>query len=468
MDPYPIHRTTSARIPTPDGTFHLTHYVDEHDGKEHLALSMGDVDGQTSVLVRVHSECFTGDVLGSQRCDCGEQLHQAMARIAQLGRGVIIYLRQEGRGIGLSQKLRAYNLQDQGYDTVDANLMLGHQADERSYGAAAAILADLGITSIRLMTNNPTKIDHLVALGVQIDERVPLHVTVTQHNALYLAAKVERMHHLLSLPEQTKYAAAQEVTPGLQDRLAALQQRAETHHARTGRPFVTLSYAQSLNGTIGGAAKTPLAISGPESLRITHMLRSIHDGILVGIGTVLADDPRLSVRLIEGPSPRPIIVDSRGRTPRDARLWQHSKSPWIATGLEQTQEITALAERGAHIFPTPQHNNRLDLAHLFDHLGANGLRSVMVEGGAAIISNLLAYALVDYAIITIAPRFLRGTAVLDNTLDNTGDPAQTEPALANTHYTPCGEDLLVWGDVIYPGVHTNGRLSAVQVESIAL
>src|SRR5262249_41214747 len=133
----------------------------------------------------------------------GEQLHQAMRTIAQEGQGVILYLRQEGRGIGLEQKLKAYNLQDQGYDTVDANLMLGHQADEREYGAAAAMLNDLGVISIRLMTNNPAKIDQLEQLGVKIDERLPLASTVTQDNAAYLATKIQRMRHLLTLPLYT-------------------------------------------------------------------------------------------------------------------------------------------------------------------------------------------------------------------------------------------------------------------------
>jgi 3,4-dihydroxy 2-butanone 4-phosphate synthase/GTP cyclohydrolase II len=195
-----IRRTTTARVPTVVGTFQLSHYIDTREGKEHLALVMGAVAQQRSVLTRVHSECFTGDVLGSLRCDCGEQLQQAMRLIAQVGQGVILYLRQEGRGIGLEHKLKAYNLQDQGYDTVDANLLLGHQADEREYSAAAAILNDLGITSIRLMTNNPAKIDQLEKLGIDIDERMPMPSTVTQDNAAYLATKIQRMRHLLALP----------------------------------------------------------------------------------------------------------------------------------------------------------------------------------------------------------------------------------------------------------------------------
>jgi 3,4-dihydroxy 2-butanone 4-phosphate synthase/GTP cyclohydrolase II len=159
----------------------------------------GEVAGHSEVLVRIHSECFTGDVLGSLRCDCGEQFHRALALITQAERGVLIYLRQEGRGIGLLDKLRAYNLQDRGYDTVDANLILGHQADEREYSTAADILLDLGVRSIRLLTNNPHKIMSLRALGVTVAGRIPLEGAVTRENASYLEAKRSRLHHWLSL-----------------------------------------------------------------------------------------------------------------------------------------------------------------------------------------------------------------------------------------------------------------------------
>lgn len=194
-----ITRMTCARLPTVAGEFQLCLYADSRNGKEHLALIMGEVAGQQDVLVRLHSECFTGDVLGSMRCDCGDQLQRAMDLIAAEGQGIIVYLRQEGRGIGLLDKLRAYNLQDIGYDTVDANLMLGHQADERDYTVAALILKDLGVGSVRLLTNNPQKIEDLQALGVLVTDRVPLQPKVTNENVAYLTTKAQRMRHLLNL-----------------------------------------------------------------------------------------------------------------------------------------------------------------------------------------------------------------------------------------------------------------------------
>lgn len=192
-----VQRMACARVPTQYGEFSLCLYTNNHDSKEHLALIYGDIDGQKDVLVRLHSECFTGDVLGSRRCDCGEQLERAIQLIAEAEAGVIVYLRQEGRGIGLLDKLRAYNLQDQGYDTVEANLALGHQADERDYTIAAHILRELGVRSVRLMTNNPLKMQHLAGLGISITDRVPLQTTVYPDNANYLFTKAQRMDHLL-------------------------------------------------------------------------------------------------------------------------------------------------------------------------------------------------------------------------------------------------------------------------------
>ena len=194
-----VTRLASARIPTAYGDFQLNYFSNSQDNKEHLAFVMGNVNHTENVLCRIHSECFTGDVLGSRRCDCGEQLDRSLQLIAQRGAGVLVYLRQEGRGIGLLQKLHAYNLQDQGYDTVDANLMLGHGADERDYSLAARILENLGIQSVDLMTNNPLKISALELEGIQVNARFPLEAVVHPDNENYLMTKVQRMDHLIQL-----------------------------------------------------------------------------------------------------------------------------------------------------------------------------------------------------------------------------------------------------------------------------
>lgn len=184
-------------IPTRHGEFILHYYSNNLDNKEHIALVKGQVTGQENILVRIHSECFTGDVLGSRRCDCGEQLQMAMQLINEAGRGVLIYLRQEGRGIGLLKKLQAYNLQDKGMDTVEANIHLGHLADEREYDVAALILQDLQVKSIQLLTNNPEKIDSLKKLGINVISRIPVEVLAHDDNIDYLKTKAEKMAHLL-------------------------------------------------------------------------------------------------------------------------------------------------------------------------------------------------------------------------------------------------------------------------------
>ena len=199
MREFTIARQVAARIPTRYGTFQLILYTNNVDQKEHLALVMGNVSGQEDVLLRVHSECLTGDLFGSQRCDCGEQLEQAMQMVSMAGRGVILYLRQEGRGIGLLDKLRAYNLQDEGLDTVEANLRLGHRADERDYTIAGLMIRELGIKSICLLTNNPTKIKSLRALGIPIKKRIPIEIPAQPENLNYLHTKLTRMDHLLHL-----------------------------------------------------------------------------------------------------------------------------------------------------------------------------------------------------------------------------------------------------------------------------
>jgi 3,4-dihydroxy 2-butanone 4-phosphate synthase/GTP cyclohydrolase II len=194
-----IERLASPKLPTAYGEFRAHAYRSSITGEEHLALTMGTVDDGEPVLVRVHSQCLTGDVFGSERCDCGPQLHQALERIADEGRGVVVYLLQEGRGIGLINKLRAYELQEQGHDTVEANEELGFLPDHRDYGVGAQILRDLGVRRLRLMTNNPKKYVALAGYGLEIVERVPLEVAPTDKTRAYLRAKRDKLGHLLEL-----------------------------------------------------------------------------------------------------------------------------------------------------------------------------------------------------------------------------------------------------------------------------
>lgn len=198
--PLPLTRTEEAMLPTRQGKFRIIAFTDPATGLDHLAVVSGKTSGRHGVLVRIHSECLTGDVLGSMRCDCGQQLDLALERIAEQD-GIVIYLRQEGRGIGLANKVRAYRLQDEGRDTVDANLDLGLLADGRDYRLAATILQELDVACVRLMTNNPAKVTALESAGIEVVAREPHEIPPNPDNRAYLATKRDRLHHALSLVE---------------------------------------------------------------------------------------------------------------------------------------------------------------------------------------------------------------------------------------------------------------------------
>jgi 3,4-dihydroxy 2-butanone 4-phosphate synthase/GTP cyclohydrolase II len=461
-----VTQMASARVPTLIGGSRLCLYTSNLDDKEHLALLIGNVADQRDVLVRVHSECFTGDVLGSLRCDCGAQLNGAMRLIAKEGEGVLIYLRQEGRGIGLLNKLRAYNLQDQGYDTVEANLMLGRDIDERDYIIAALILKDLGIGSVRLLTNNPLKTEGLEKSGIVVAARVPLLSNVTSDNAAYLFTKVQRMSHLINLDSFSAALANHDngskseiphpsgeasQIPDIDYAIEDILKRAANHSQPPGRPFITLSYAQSVDGCIATSSGKPLALSGSQSLTLTHKLRAAHDGILVGIGAVLADNPRLTVRLVEGSDPQPVVVDSHLRLPLSANLLQNGFAPlWIATTETANIERQKILEAaGARVLRLPANaEGQVDLSALLKRLSELGINRLMVEGGAGIITSFLSERLVDHLVLTMAPVVVGGLHAV-NRSEKCGH--QYFPQLRNFRHQRLGDDLIFWGDPDWGG-----------------
>jgi 3,4-dihydroxy 2-butanone 4-phosphate synthase/GTP cyclohydrolase II len=454
-----IRRMTESSIPTEFGSFRLYLYRDQA-GNDHLAFVLGDVSGRENVLTRVHSECFTGEVLGSLRCDCAGQLRMALAQIAKVKSGVLIYLRQEGRGIGLLDKLRAYNLQDLGHDTVDANLMLGRGSDERTYHAAAEILLDLQVRSVRLLTNNPSKVEGLQKLGVNVASRTALVASVHAGNHGYLATKVRRMGHQIELGAlPAANGAGHAKTAGLPpEPVQEIVRRASNFSATHKRPFVTLSYAQSLDGCLSSDCGKPLALSGPDALTLTHHLRSAHDAIVVGVGTVISDDPQLTVRRVPGRNPQPVILDSHLRIPMDCRLLRQGAEPtnnptskpannlWIGAveGADPNRK-RALEAAGAAVLCTPASlDGRVDLACLLLELARRGIRSVMVEGGVQTIRSVIDARLVDYLVTTVSPRFVGGelgARLQSKLLDG--------PHLNHFGHSKFGRDLVLWGQPLW-------------------
>ena len=372
-----VRRLSSAGLPTRIGTFDAVIFSDGGDGTEPVALVHGDVASIDAPLVRVHSECWTGDVLGSLRCDCGEQLGRALTAITAEGAGVLLYLRQEGRGIGLANKLRAYGLQDGGLDTIAANSALGLPVDGREYGGAAAILENLGVQRVRLMTNNPDKAAALESHGIRVVERVPLPALPNPVNLPYLETKAARLGHILP-PDGA-------------------------------RPSVTVHYAQTLDGRLATRTGDSQWISGQPSLVLAHSLRASHAAILVGAGTVAADNPRLTPRLVDGPAPVRVVLDSTLRLSPSAHVVTDGAAPTILATTERAALATRreLTDLGAEVVILPATSEgRVDLDALLDELGRRGLSSLLVEGGAGVITAMLRERRVRRLVVSIAPLVL--------------------------------------------------------------
>jgi len=448
-DTSPADTSEAVRVPLPTlfGLFDV-HAFERASGHVYVAMVMGDVRGGDNVLVRIHSECLTGDALGSLRCDCGVQLRTALRMISAERRGVLVYATgHEGRGIGLVNKLRAYVAQDGGADTVDANVALGLPVDSRDYTESAAVLAELGLHSVRLLTNNPSKVVGLRAAGTLVNSVVPLPTAPHHRNIEYLNTKAKRMDHVrpTGQPLHDPSAAPSAAVDSPVDVMALLGD--VRPHA--DRPFVVLKYAQTLDGRIATATGDSKWISGEPERVVSHALRAACDAVMVGIGTVANDDPELTVRMVAGASPMRVVLDSELRIPFDAKILDTKAATTVfTTERSDPQRRTALREHGVRVEVTDEIDGRVSLRAALATLRSSGTESVLVEGGSELITAFLAAGLVDRIIVGIAPVVIgTGTEAVN------GLGIQTVASgihLTNRTMLPVGHDIVVAWDVVSP------------------
>lgn len=427
-----IKNLVKTRLPTGFGDFSLYLYLD--GGKEHLALVKGDVAECDVVPVRVHSECLTGDVFASRRCDCGDQLKHTLMYLGRQKAGILIYLRQEGRGIGLLKKMEAYNLQDQGLDTVEANIQLGHQADERDYGIAARILRSLGVTAIRLITNNPHKVEELESNGINVLSRIPIEVGHHEENLGYLKSKAERMAHLLRFSERVPEDQDFSFLQSLKDQLVLVS------HASHVRPFVTLAYAQSMDGT-------PLLRQGGVEERISdsalmRYLRSLHAATLYSAKTLKGDADLLAAAAGSALS---VVWDP-------ALEWGEGGIPWV-DGIERLMVVTgpdhdrsrlsSLLAQGVRVLVLAESSGEYGpLGALLEALGREGVRTLLVQGDDVLVGAFLFGRCTDYCVITMVPCFVGGSTSLS-------DGARVLPQIAECAFETLGSDVIAFGPLHY-------------------
>ncbi|HEV2712467.1 MAG TPA: GTP cyclohydrolase II [Gaiellaceae bacterium] len=433
-----LRDVASLPLGTTFGEFELQAF-ELASGEVYLALVRGEIGDGRSVLTRLHSECLTGDALGSLRCDCGTQLRQAAREIAAEGRGVLVYATDhEGRGIGLVNKLRAYMLQEDGEDTIDANRHLGLPPDARSYAASADCLRLLGVRSVRLLTNNPSKVEALRRAGIDVETTVPLRTSPHVRNIDYLQAKEARLGHLAPAGEPLDGNPIGEAT-----NIAPLL----GHAAAPGwRPYVVLKYAQTVDGRIATRRGDAKWISSEAERRISHGLRAACDAVLVGIGTAIVDDPQLTVRMVPGSSPLRVVLDSTLRLPPTARLLDNQAGTIVLTTEHSSEERrNALRARAVGVHVVEAGPRGVDLVSALRALRELGVASLLVEGGGRVITSFFAERLVDRLVLGIAPTIM-GTGI-----DAVGDLDVARVAesvrLTNRSIHEAGGDLLVAADV---------------------
>ena len=440
MDGAP-REVASVSLPTEFGEFRARAFECD-SGFVYLALTRGDVADGAPVLARLHSECLTGDALGSLRCDCGVQLRLALRTIAAERRGVVIYATgHEGRGIGLVNKLRAYLEQERGADTVDANLRLGLPIDARSYREAAAVLTALGVRSVYLLTNNPAKVEGLREAGITVEAVHPLPTAPNVRNLDYLRTKTKRMRHV---------APTGDVLPLLESSAPPdISRLLGTVDPPPDRPFVVLKYAQTLDGRIATATGDSKWISGEAERRISHALRAAADAVLVGVGTVIQDDPRLTVRMVPGASPLRVVLDSTLRIPAPALILEDDAPTLVITTTRSSeQRRDGLRSRQVAVEVAPAGPGGVEISAALALLREIGVRCLLVEGGAKVITSLLRGGFVDRLIVSVSGTIIgQGTeAVGDLGIDRVTDGVQ----LGNRTVHTTEEDVLFAWDVISP------------------